>query len=480
MNRAILRVFLVCAVLFAVLIVNLSYLQVAAAPGLKKRPENHLQLAQQLKIHRGAIRAFDGSILAASRLRSGYYRRYYPHGPLAAHVVGYDSVRFGRSGVEASMNEYLTGQASGLGVRTWVDRLLGRRSRGADVTLTLVPGVQTVAEQQLAGKRGAIVALDPATGAVIASASAPSYSQATLERRWAALSRSSSAPLLDRANQALYPPGSSFKVLTAAAGLDAHVVTPTSRFVDTGVYTVSGGKVVNYGGEVFGAHDFTAALTHSINTTFAKVGVRLGRERLIGAMQNAGFWSSPPLELPAGQVRVSGRYQGGRRLAPSAPMDDLAVAWAACGQERVLATPLQMALVAASVANGGYLMKPYLVEKITAPDGRVVRTAEQTQWLQVMSPQTAGQLNAMMQDVVRAGTGTAAALAGISVAGKTGTAETGRPGVNQAWFIAFAPAEAPKVAVAVSIENTTGTGGEVAAPMAAAVLRAALAAGALP
>ena len=237
--------------------------------------------------------------------------------------------------------------------------------------------------------------------------------------------------------------------------------------------------MTNYGGEVFGPNDFTYALTASINTTFAKVGNLLRRKRLIAGAQRYGFYQKPPLPLPAGEVVASGRYGKKGLLSPDAFMDPLDVAWAACGQERLLATPLQMALVAGGVANGGRVMKPYYLQEVVTPDGRVVSKAQPEQWLVATKAITASQLNTMMQNVVNAGTGTAAALEGIQVAGKTGTAEKG-DGTNLAWFIGFAPADDPQVAIAVVIEDTQSTGGEAAAPLAAAVIKTALAQPALP
>jgi peptidoglycan glycosyltransferase len=478
-NKSIVRVFIVCAVLFLALIGNLTYLQVVAAHGLRDKPQNHLAVAQELRVKRGLIKAFDGSVIAGVKHKSGNYYRTYPQGSFAAQLIGYDSARYGRSGLEQSLNDYLTGRASSLGASSLLDSLIGRQPKGADVTLTLVPAVQRVAQQALAGQHGAIVVIDPGTGALIASASSPTFSPASLDSTWSQLVNRSGAPLLDRANQGLYPPGSAFKVVTAGAALDAAVATPQSVYNDTGAYVVYGGKVVNYGGEIHGQNTLTQALTYSINTTFGKVGVQIGRQRLVAAMQRFGFWQRPPLELPSGQVAASGRYRGAVQLSPTAPMNPLDVAWASCGQEQVLASPLQMALVAAAVANDGKVMKPYVVQQVTAAGGHVARRAQPAEWTQALTPQAAAQLNQMMQQVVQAGTGTAAALSGIAVAGKTGTAETGRP-TNQAWFIAFAPADAPRVAVAVTIENTPATGGEVAAPLAAAVLRAALAQSSLP
>jgi peptidoglycan glycosyltransferase len=478
-NKAIGRVFLVGVALFVAVILNLTWLQVIRADHLAAQPENKRQLAKELRIKRGSILGYNGSVIARSVRRSGFYQRKYPQGTLAPQLVGYDTVRYGRSGIEAQMNDELLGKAPELGVQSWLDELLGRRPTGADVVTTLVPDVQRVAQQALAGKKGAIVVLDPATGAVIANASAPSYESRRLEEEWAVLSKDPDAPLLDRPLQGLYAPGSAFKVVTAAAGLQTGAVTPETMFVDTGTYVVYGGKVTNYGGAVYGPHDFETALTQSINTTFGKVGDKLGRRRLVEAMRRFGFWQVPPLALPAGAVVASGRYDDEGLLSPEAEMDPLAVAWAACGQEQVLATPLQMALVVSAVANGGPVMKPYVVQEVRTADGSVVEKAAPAEWLTAIQPATALSLNAMMQRVVTSGTGTAAAIEGVKVAGKTGTAERG-DGTNLAWFIGFAPADDPRVAVAVVVEDTLSTGGVEAAPLAADVLRAALAQAALP
>ena len=459
MNKAISRLFVVGVVLMVALMANLVWIQIIRAHALQHAPENHRLLAQEMRVKRGQ-----------------YYVRAYPSVPVAPQVVGYDSVRYGLSGIERSMNDYLDGSKSG--PSGLVDDLLGRRKVGADVRLTIVPAVQQVAQQSLGSQVGAIVALDPRTGAIIASASAPSYDPAHIDATWKALRSDPKAPLLSRPTQGLYPPGSSFKVVTATAALNLGKVTPTTEFNDTGTYQIYGGKVTNYHGEVFGPNDFTDALTHSINTTFAKVGTLIGQAALVAQMKAYGFYQVPPVELPPGMALPSGRYRGASLLGESAPMNPLDLAWAAVGQENVLATPLQMALVAAGVANDGQVMKPYLVQQVTAPGGAVLRLAAPAVWTKATDPATAATLNHMMQQVVNAGTGTAAALQGIQVAGKTGTAQRGS--TNVAWFIAFAPANDPKVAVAVTIENTLFTGGDVAAPLAAEVIRSALAQPSLP
>jgi peptidoglycan glycosyltransferase len=475
-NRAISRIFVIGAILMVALMANLAWIQIFHAKSLRDAPQNHRVAAQQMRVKRGLILGFDGSTIAGDVKRSGYYYRTYPQGVVAPQIVGYDSVRYGQAGIESSMNGYLSGSKSG--TQSLVDRLLGRHTPGANVELTIVPAVQKVAQSALGAQVGAIVALDPTTGAVIAVASGPSYNPARIDASFKKLARSANAPLLSRATQGLYPPGSSFKVVTATAALSLGKVTPTTSFDDTGTYDIYGGKVTNYHGEVFGAHTFTKALTDSINTTFAKVGTLIGQTALIDQMEHFGFYQTPPLELPPGMVYPSGRYARSKLLSTGTAMNPLQVAWAAVGQESVLATPLQMALVAAGVADGGKVMKPYLVQRVTSSRGRVLRRAAPSLWTTATTPATAQTLNVMMQQVVNAGTGTAAALSGIQVAGKTGTAQRGAS--NVAWFIAFAPANDPKVAVAVTIENTLYTGGDVAAPLAAQVIKAALAQSSLP
>jgi peptidoglycan glycosyltransferase len=479
MNRAISRIFIVGVILFVALIVNLTWIMAGRAQWFADRPENKRGIAKEMKIRRGEILAYDGSTIAGSVRRSGYYYRDYPQGTVAPQLIGYSSMRYGRNGIEEQLNDELTGQSTDLGVQSWIDRLLGRKPKGASVQLTLVPAVQKEAQKALSGQTGAIIVLDPQTGALIASASAPTYDPANLEDDWARLSNDPGAPLLNRPTQGLYTPGSAFKVVTATSALDNGKVTPDTDFIDTGTYVVFGGKVTNYGGAVFGPNDFTTALTYSINTTFGKVGNLLGRKRLVSSMQRFGFYQTPPLPLPQGMVVPSGRYGKNGLLSPDAFMDPLAVAWAAVGQEQLLSTPLQMALVAAGVANDGRVMKPYYTQQIVAASGAVVQKSQPQQWLVAMKPLTASQLNLMMQRVVNAGTGTAAALEGIQVAGKTGTAERG-DGSNLAWFIGFAPADDPQVAIAVVIEDTQSTGGEAAAPLAAAVIKTALAQPSLP
>jgi peptidoglycan glycosyltransferase len=275
------------------------------------------------------------------------------------------------------------------------------------------------------------------------------------------------AGTFDRATQGRYPPGSTFKTVTAAVALDTGRFQPTSQ-VDGGNHKIiSGAPLDNFGGESFGLIDLTFALTHSVNTVWAQVGEKLGKQAMADYMKRFGFYSDPPMDFPDDQMLPSGEYRNGKLLAPASRFID--VGRMAIGQDKLLVTPLQMASVAQTIGNGGVRMEPRLVQKVVDPDGRTVDTPLPKEARRVMSPQSAAALTAMMKQVVREGTGTAAALQGVEVAGKTGTAEIDpAAGINDLWFIAFTP----RVAVAVVIERQHGQGGTVAAPVAKQVLQA--------
>jgi peptidoglycan glycosyltransferase len=471
-NRSIRRLYLTLAAGFGLLVLMLGWWQVVAADDLKDRPGNPQTIQAERLIDRGRILSADGRVLAASRAvrerGQKVFRRLYPQGALAAHVVGYSSPQEGKTGIEETYNRYLSGS---FGTEPLLQRLNLSEKEGANVELSLDTRVQTVAEQQLAGRRGAVVALEPATGQVLAMASAPSFD---LQRAVTAFDRipTEGQPFVNRAVQGLYPPGSTFKVVTATAALESEIYRPDTEFDDDGVFETPGGPIRNFGNDEFGRHTLQTALTNSINTTFATIGDVLGAETLGASMSAYGFGERPPVDLP--EVETSGRRRGGRVLPNDEEGED--TARIAIGQEQLAVTPLQMAMVAGAVANGGTVMAPRLMKRIVDRGGSVVQRAEPQEVGQALSAANAAALADMMEDVVREGTGTAAALsgAGVRVAGKTGTAETDDPGRNQAWFIGFAPADDPAVAVAVVIEDTSGTGGVEAAPVAAQVIQAVL------
>jgi len=489
-NRQIARLAIIGLGLIASLNVATTYWQTWATAGLADRQDNEIQRVAQFSIKRGLIRAADGTILATNRRKrvggqTLYFRRY-PQGALFANVVGYSTQSRARAGLEASENDYLTGSNTNL--KTVIDRTLdklrGATIKGNTLWLTLRPSAQRTAMAALNGQCGAAVAVDIRTGAVLVMATRPTYDPNLVESNFGRITtraRSSpctpTSPLVNRATDGLFIPGSSFKVVTATAALDSGRYTPNSRFVDRGYCIEYGKQVRNFGDqngpEVFGAVSFLQALEHSINAVFCDVGQEIGPLTVLEYAKRFGFYELPPLETPSDERRASGLYQRGRLFDPTDP-NDVDPGRLAFGQERLLATPLQMAMVAAGVGNGGTVMKPYVVDRILEPDGAILTKTGAEVYSDAVEPQTAAELAAMMELVVESGTGTAAQIPGVRVAGKTGTAETGRQGANDVWFIGFAPVEAPTVAIAVALSGQAGTGGTLAAPIARAVMETLL------
>jgi peptidoglycan glycosyltransferase len=460
--------------MFFVLVAFTSYWTVLDAKGLEDNSANRRPLIEAQKVPRGLILASDGrTVLARSRPEGRgddrVFTRFYPTGPLFSHAVGYSFIQRGRSGLEQSYDDDLAGREDEF--ESVLSGLENRKREGADVVTNLDPDGQKSALSALAGRPGSIVAIEPQTGKVRVMASIPDYDANQIPDHFAQLNRDQGSPLLNRATQARYQPGSTFKVVTAAAALDSGKYTPNSVIDGSSPKTIGGVPLSNDGGESFGPISFTDALTHSVNTVFGQVGESLGKDTMYKYMQRFGFNSKPPLDYPRQQMDSSGVFSGGRLLDQSDPVD---IGRVAIGQERLQVTPLQMAMVAAAVANGGQLMTPHLVDRIVRKDGRVKRRIEPSLQSHVISKKAADELTQMMGKVVEEGTGTAAALSGIKVAGKTGTAEVANGTANQAWFIAFAPIDHPRMAIATTVERTSGQGGTVAAPMAKQVLETLL------
>jgi peptidoglycan glycosyltransferase len=469
MNAPITRLFGLVVVLFAVLVFATSWWTEFGAERLRDNPLNRRQLLEDAKVKRGKITAEDGTVLARSvRAQGDTYRRVYPSN-IFSHEVGYNFTTLGRAGLEQSRNAPLTGQ--GGEVDTIIDQLSGRKKTGDDVVTNLDPAAQKVALDQLAGRKGSVVALEPSTGKVRVMASVPGFDQNDVDTRFRQLNKDKNAPLLNRSTQAGYPPGSTFKVVTATAALDSGEFNPGSTLSGRSGINISGVPLANDGGEDFGPIDMTTALTHSVNTYWAQVGEKLGKSTMAKYMTRYGFFRKPPLDYPSDQKRASGEYsKRGRLLSPTSNQID--VGRMAIGQDKLGVTPLQMASVAATIANGGVRVKPRLTSKIVDPDGRTVQRINPQDAARVMQTSTADQLAQMMSNVVKEGTGTAAALEGIDVAGKTGTAEIDVDNnITQPWFIAFAPVKNPRIAIAVTVERSQGGfGGTVAAPIAKAVM----------
>jgi peptidoglycan glycosyltransferase len=487
MNPPVVRLYGVMVVLFAALVGFTSYWAVFDADNLKDNPENRRPLIVEQTVKRGVIRTADGTVVAQSFPAGGgkptIYVRRYPQNALFGNPVGYNFVEVGRSGIERSENGYLAGERNEFA--SIIDQLRNVPQEGSDLTLTIDAQAQRVATDALnnaiastagaSGTGGAVVALDPSTGAVKAMASVPGYDPNTVQdsQTFKRLNRpGAGAPLLNRATQSTYPPGSTMKVVTAAAALDSGKFTPGSVLSGRSPVTISGAPLSNAGGEQFGDIDMTTALTHSVNVYFAQVGEQLGTETMVEYMKRFGFYSDPPLDYPDAQMKASGPYNSSGDLVTDA-FDVGRVAIGQGGEEgQILATAMQMAEVAGTVANGGVLMKPTFLQQVTDPDGRVTKKLDPQEEDRAISEETATQLTDMMTKVTEEGTAAGLTVGGTSFAGKTGTAEIDlTQGINQPWFIAFAPADSPQVAVAATIERCTGCfGAEVAGPIATQVM----------
>ena len=474
MNRPIVRLYGLVVLLFALLLAFTSRWTIFEASSLRESPLNARGVLEQQRVDRGRILADDGTVLARSvRGPEGTYTRTYPDGEEFAHAVGYSYVYpdLGQTGIERFRNAALSGQ-TGRNLQSVLDQLQGKKPQGEDVYTTLDPAAQRVAISALGGHEGAVVALDPRTGAVRVMASTPSYDPNALgsQRSYEKLaSDSAGRPLVNRATQFGYAPGSTFKVVTATAAIDSGAFTAESTLSGRNRVVISGVPLQNDDNESYGAITLTQALVKSVNTVWAQVAERLGKRTIARYMDRFGFDRKPELDYPAEQMSVSGPYLGSRRLSPTSPLID--VGRMGIGQDKLAVVPLQMAEVAAAVANDGRLMVPHLTERIVDADGRTVERITPRVQSVVMKPSTARAVSAMMQAVVSEGTGTEAQIPGIRVAGKTGTAETQiGAAINNVWFIAFAPAADPTVAIAVTLQGVPGQGAAFAAPVARQVM----------
>ncbi len=480
MNRPIYRLFAVVLVMFALLVGFTSRWTVFEASSLRSNTENSAPGLEAQRVQRGQIAAAGGATILARSLRNnnGSYTRVYPYGKLFAPALGYYDPTYGRVGLEDYRNSSLAGsppQQSSI-----IDQFEGKRTNGDEVLTTLDQHAQQVAFQGLAGRDGAVVAIDPRTGAIRVFAASPTYDP-NLVRTAAgrkSLSTSTDSALLDRATQGQYAPGSTFKVVTAIAAIDTGRYTPSSVVNGNSPITVSGQPLQNDSHTSYGPVTLSDALTNSINTVWAQVALGVGAPTMQTYMNRLGFYAKPPIDLPSDELAESGvRVPGHSGYLPVTSGADLGRV--GIGEGGLDVTPLQMAMVAAAVADNGRLMVPHLTQSIVNPDGQVVETVRPQLYSQVMKPSTAQAVGTMMENVVKDGTGTAAALVGVRVAGKTGTAQDCSNlaliacQYNQDWFIAYAPVQAPQIARAVTVSHQlNGFGGTIAAPIAKAVIQA--------
>jgi peptidoglycan glycosyltransferase len=476
-NRPIVRLYGLVVLLFALLVAFTSRWTIFEASSLRGNPLNARGLLEQERIDRGRILAADGAVLARSvRGGEGTYERIYPRGEAFAAAIGYSfDTGIGQSGLERFRTAALNGQ-TGTNLQAILDQLQGKRPQGDEVITTLEPKAQQTAIAALGEHHGAVVALDPRDGAVKVMVSTPSFDPNSLRSASAyeklAKDRQGT-PLVNRATQFGYAPGSTFKIVTATAAIDSGQFSPQSTLSGRNGLLVSGLPLGNDDAESYGQISLTEALAKSVNTVWAQVAEKLGKRTLARYMSRFGFDRKPELDYPTDEMSASGEYLGEKILPPTNPRVD--VGRMGIGQDKLAVTPLQMAEVAAAVANHGRLMVPHLTERIVDPDGRTVQQVSARVQSVVMKPATASAVTSMMEAVVNEGTGTEAQIPGVQVAGKTGTAETQiGTAINNVWFIAFAPATNPRVAIAVTLEHVPGQGASFAAPVARQVLEVLL------
>jgi peptidoglycan glycosyltransferase len=475
-NAPLRRVAISVLVLFTLLIINVNYIQVVRSDELRNNSSNTRVLAAQYDRERGAI-VVAGNAIAESVPTDGRlkYLRQYPQGELYAAVTGYHSLIYNNSQLEHAENDVLSGSDGRLALRRLADLFTGRDPAGGDVVLTLDPAVQEAAMAGLEGVTGAVVALDPATGAILGMASTPSYDPtqlsshdpAAIREYWAELDAADPDPRINRAIGDNYPPGSLFKVIVSAAAL-ADGRTPETVVPAPAEFPLPNSTRVipNFNGSSCspsGEQSLIDALTISCNTAFAQLGIDLGEDR-VREMAEAFGLDGERFDIPL-RVEASGIGE---------VEDDAALAQTSIGQRDVRMTPLQAALVAATVANDGVQMKPYLIDQVQAPDLTVIDSTQPEEWREPVSVDVANQLTEMMVSVVANGSGRAARIPGVEVAGKTGTAQVREDVADHTWFMGFAPADDPKIAVAVFVANGGGTGGERSAPIAGDVMQAYL------
>lgn len=448
LGKRLTNLMMIFSIMFALLVANLTFIMVVQAKEIQDRPGNNHTLAREAQSERGTISTYDGVVLARSvKQENGTYEREYPAGNLATHIVGYHSQQYGTSGVEGSYDSALTGNQN---FASWTDvfnSLSGTEAPGNDVTLTLNSTIQQACQDALSGYSGAAIAVDPTTGAVLGMASSPTYNAADFG---AVLATGGSGELVNRATQSLYAPGSTFKIVTLATALENGVASEDTVFSSPGEIEIGGGKVTSFDGAGYGNITLATATEVSSNTVFGQLGVEIGSDLLVDSAEKFGFNDKVNFNLP---LTTS--------LMPLAKeMTEWETAWSAIGQPvgqhespaGPQTTALQMAMVGCAVANEGEIKTPYVVESISNADGASSYTASPSTYSRPISASTANRVKTVLEGAVTRGTGYAAMIPGISVAGKTGTAEVGKE-IDDSWFVGMAPAGDPSVVVVVVLEE---------------------------
>ncbi|KRV47345.1 penicillin-binding protein [Wenjunlia vitaminophila] len=485
MNKPLRRVAVFCGLLILSLLVRDNWIQFVAADDLKNHKNNRRVPIERYAQPRGDIIVDGEPITGSVKVDTGdfKYKRTYKNGPMYAPVTGYASQVFGTTQIENLQDSILTGDDDRLFFNRTLDVLTGKPKKGGDVVTTINPDAQKAAWEGLGDKKGAVAAIDPETGAILALVSTPSYDPSAFAgssdedgKAWNALQKKNNSddPMLNRALRQTYPPGSTFKVVTAAAALEEGIYDDVNGKTDSPLPYIlpqTTTPLKNEGNLPCEDASLMKALEVSCNTVFAAAADKVGNEKMQEYAEKFGF-NNPKVDTPT-------------RAAESVYPEDNRPqnAMAGIGQASNRATPLQMAMVAAAIANDGKLMKPYLVQQLVAPNLNVIEQTDPSKMSDAVSPETAQKLQQMMENVVERGTGTNAKISGVTVGGKTGTAQHGvdNSGNPYAWFISYAKTDdGSPVAVAVVVEDASGTarddiaGGRLAAPIAKDVMQAVL------
>jgi len=449
-NKRIIRVLVAISFLFLALITYLLWFNMFKAGDISTNSYNKRQWESEQSVKRGDIYSSDGVLLAETEIDGDARIRKYPRGRLYSHVIGYYSQVYGKSQLEMSRDDELLGKGN-------ISISLGEMRYGNNLNLTIIDELQEYAYDQLDGRNGAIVAMEPTTGQILAMVSLPDYNPEKIEDNWADMMEDESSPFLARATQGLYPPGSTYKIVTGAAAYDNGLTEET--FDDNGKFEKGDVTVYNYGKESHGHIGVKEAFELSSNYAFCTLGYEMGAERVKAEAEKFGVNKSFDFDIPVSQSQI--QYKR---------MSDLDAALVSIGQGGLVMTPLHVAMMGSAIANHGRMMKPYLVETVTTNNGTVVGQSKPSVLYDCVGAACADYVQDMMIGVVENGTGKNAQIRGMSVAGKTGTAETDS-GKDHAWFVGYAPAENPTICVAVILENDGSSGGSTACPIARNVIR---------
>lgn len=449
-NKRIIRVLIAISLLFLALVTYLLWFNMFRAKDVYTNSYNKRQWESEQQVQRGEIYSQDGVLLAETEIDGDARIRKYPKGRLYSHIIGYCSQVYGKTQLEMSHDDDLIGKGT-------ISFTLNEIKHGNNLNLTINDELQEYAYEQLDGRDGAIVAMEPTTGQILAMVSLPDFNPETIEKDWPSMMEDENSPFLARATQGLYPPGSTYKIVTAAGVYDNGMTTET--FDDEGLFKKDDVTVYNYNKESFGKLDIKTAFEVSSNYVFCTLGYEMGADAVKAEAEKFGVNKSFDFDIPVSQSQI--QYK---------KMTDLDGALVSIGQGGLVMTPLHVAMMASAVANNGKMMKPYLVETVTTENGTVIGQTKPSVLYDSIGTACADYIEDMMIGVVEDGTGTGAQISGITVAGKTGTAEN-ETDKDHAWFVGYAPVENPTICVAVVLENAATSGGKSAVPIAKNIIR---------